>query len=208
MAAAAAAVCGRSTLNEMEPITELLQRVHAGDRDALNAVVGFVYDELKKLAAAHLRREGPAAASGQSALNTTALVHEAFIRLSDGRHPTYENRAHFYGIASRLMRQILVDAARARGTQKRNAAAEVPIAELAELGRQPDETLLAVDDALERLAQVDARKAQLIEMRFFGGMTAEESALALGLPVQTVRRGLRVAQAWLLKEMAAGQQAP
>src|ERR1700674_1954360 len=101
-------------------ITELLQRVHAGDQQALHTVIPLVYDELKKLAAGHLRREGKA-----RQLDTTALVHEAFLRLAKGQHPSYENRSHFFGIASRLMRQVLVDLARARATEKRSAMEEV-----------------------------------------------------------------------------------
>ena len=178
-------------------ITELLHRVRSGDRDALDAVVPLVYDELKKLASSHLRREGRPAM-----LETTALVHEAFLRLAGSRHPDYENRAHFYGIASRLMRQVLVDLARARATEKRAAGQEVHLAELPDVGRQPDELLLLMDDALERLGRTDPLKVQLIEMRYFGGMTAEESAEALAMSVHVVRRDLRVAQAWLRKEMA------
>lgn len=178
-------------------ITVLLQRVHAGDQEALNTVIPLVYSELKKLAASHLRREGKA-----RPLETTALVHEAFLRLADGHHPSYENRAHFYGIASRLMRQVLVDIARARAAEKRNAMQEVPVTEVSELGRQPDASLLVIDDALTRLARTDPQQAQLIEMRFFGGMTAEESATVLSMSVHVVRRELRLAQAWLHREMA------
>jgi RNA polymerase sigma factor (TIGR02999 family) len=178
-------------------ITELLKHVHEGDRQALDALIPLVYNELKKLAAGHLRRERKA-----QPIETTALVHEAFLRLAKGRHPSYEDRAHFYGIASRLMRQILVEMARARATEKRNAAAEVQLSEISGVGRHPDESLLAMDEALERLAREDALKAQLIEMRYFGGMTAEESATALSLSVHAVRRELRLAQAWLHKEMA------
>ncbi|MCU1336178.1 MAG: polymerase, sigma-24 subunit, subfamily [Bryobacterales bacterium] len=178
-------------------ITELLQRVHSGDQEALNAVIPLVYSELKKLAAAHLRREG----NGQ-ALETTALVHEAFLRLAGARHPSYENRSHFYGIASRLMRQVLVDGARARSAEKRSAAAEVALTDIPDLGHQPDAALLALDEALERLASTDPLKVQLVEMRYFGGMTAEESAEALSMSVHVVRRELRLAQAWLRKEMA------
>jgi len=180
-------------------ITELLQRVRSGDRDALDAVVPLVYDELKKLASAHLRREGQPAP-----LETTALVHEAFLRLAGSRHPDYEDRSHFYGIASRLMRQVLVDLARSRAAEKRaGAQQEVRLEELPDVGRQPDESLLAMDEALERLGQTDPLKVQLIEMRYFGGMTAEESAEALGMSVHVVRRELRVAQAWLRKELAS-----
>jgi RNA polymerase sigma-70 factor, ECF subfamily len=177
-------------------ITELLQRIHAGDPQALRTVIPLVYNELKKLAAGHLRRE-----RGARPLETTALVHEAFLRLAGGQHPSYENRAHFYGIASRLMRQILVDMARARATEKRDVMAEVRLTEIPDVGRQPDESLLAMNEALERLARTDPLKAQLIEMRYFGGMTAEESATVLSLSVHSVRRELRLAQAWLHKEM-------
>jgi len=178
-------------------ITELLQRVYAGDEQALNIVIPLVYDELKKLAAGHLRREGKA-----RPLDTTALVHEAFLRLAHGRHPAYENRSHFYGIASRLMRQVLVELARARSREKRSAMAVVPLVEVADLGHQPDEFLLAMDDALDELGRTDPLKVQLIEMRYFGGMTAEESATVLSLSVHVIRRQLRLAQAWLHKEMA------
>jgi RNA polymerase sigma factor (TIGR02999 family) len=177
-------------------ITELLQRVHAGDQQALDVVMPLVYDELKKLAAGHLRREGKV-----RPLNTTALVHEAFLRLAHGQHPSYENRAHFYGIASRLMRQVLVDLARARSREKRSAREEVAMAEIPDLGGQPDKSLLAMDQALDRLARTDPLKVQLIEMRYFGGMTAEETATVLSLSVHVVRRELRLAQAWLHKEM-------
>jgi RNA polymerase sigma factor (TIGR02999 family) len=177
-------------------ITTLLHRLQGGDREALDAVITSVYDELKKLARYHLRREinaGP--------MQTTALVHEAFIKLAAGRHPSYENRAHFFGIASRLMRQVLVDTARSRAASKRSAAQEVALAEIPDWGVQTDRPLIALDDALHRLEETDALKGQLIEMRFFGGMTAEESAEALSIPVHVVRRKLRLAQAWLRKEM-------
>ena len=178
-------------------ITELLQRVHAGDQEALNTVIPMVYGELKKLAAGHLRREGKA-----RPLDTTALVHEAFLRLAHGQHPSYENRSHFYGIASRLMRQVLVDQARARSREKRSAMGEVPLTEVPDLGHQPDESLLSMDDALARLGRTDPLKVQLLEMRYFGGMTAEQSAAVLSLSVHVVRRELRLAQAWLHKEIA------
>ena len=177
-------------------ITELLQRVHSGDRQALDIVMPLVYDELKKLAAGHLRRVGRA-----RPLETTALVHEAFLRLAHGEHPSYENRTHFYGIASRLMRQVLVDLARARSREKRSAMQEVALAQIPDFGHQPDDSLLTMNEALDRLAQTDPLKVQLIEMRYFGGMTAEETATVLSISVHVVRRELRLAQAWLHKEM-------
>lgn len=179
-------------------ITDLLHRVHAGDQQALDTLIPLVYDELKALAAGHLRREGKA-----RPLETTALVHEAFLRLAHGQHPLYENRSHFYGIASRVMRQVLVDLARARSRGKRSAREEVPLAELPELGQKPDEFILLMNEALDRLARADHLKAQLIEMRYFGGMTAEETSAALSIPVDEVRRQIRLAQAWLHKEMTA-----
>ena len=187
----------RATIQLVTEITQLLHRVQTGDRDALDAVIPLVYGELKKLAAGHLRREGRGAP-----LETTALVHEAFLRLAGSRQPSYENRAHFYGIASRLMRQVLVDMARARAAEKRSGAEEVRLAEIPDLTKQPDRMLLIMDEVLERLAKTDPRKVQLIEMRYFGGMTAEESAEVLSLSVHVVRRELRAAQAWLKKEIS------
>jgi RNA polymerase sigma factor (TIGR02999 family) len=177
----------------------MLRGLQAGDQNAMHDVMPLVYDELKKLARAHLRRE-----LGARPLETTALVHEAFLKLAGGRHPSYENRAHFYGIASRLMRQVLVDTARARAAAKRAAAQEVALADVPDLGPRPDRSLLAIDDALQRLEKTDPLKGQLIEMRYFAGMTAEESSRALSKPVHTIRRELRLAQAWLRKEMAIG----
>jgi RNA polymerase sigma factor (TIGR02999 family) len=163
----------------------------------MDLVIPLVYDELKKLARSHLRRELRAIP-----LQTTALVHEAFLKLAGSRHPSYENRSHFFGIASRLMRQVLIDTARAKAAEKRGAAQEVAVAELPDWGPRPNQLLLAMEDALMRLEQLDPLKGQLIEMRFFGGMTAEECSIALSVPVHVVRRELRLAQALLRKEMS------
>jgi len=181
-------------------MTELLHRLHAGDRDAMDALIPLVYDELKKLARAHLHRELNA-----QPVETTALVHETFLKLAGSRQPSYENRAHFYGIASRLMRQVLVDTARARSAAKRGAAQEIRVADLPDWMPQPDRSVLALNDALDRLEKMDPQKRQIIEMRYFGGMTAEETSTALSLPVHKVRRDLRLAQAWLRREMAGEQ---
>ncbi len=184
-------------------LTQLLQRLQGGGRDTLDAVIPLVYEELKKLARSHLRREAKA-----GSLQTTALVHEAFLKLAGGRHPSYENRAHFYGIASRLMRQVLVDTARAKAAEKRAAAQEVALADVPDWGPRPDRSVLALEDAVGWLERTDPRKAQLVEMRYFGGLTAEETAIALSIPVHTVRRELRLAEAWLRKEMAGEAPAP
>lgn len=177
-------------------ITVQLRRLERGDLKVLNDVVPLVYDELKKLARCHLRREW-----GLRPIDTTVLVHEAYLKLAGGRHPLYENRAHFFGIASRLMRQILVDSARARTADKRDVTKQVPLAELSDLGPAPDKQLLAMDDALRLLETTEPLKAQFLEMRYFGGMTAEETAEALSKSVHLVRRELRLAHAWLRKEM-------
>ena len=179
-------------------ITRLLQRLESGDQDAMREVIPLVYVELKKLARAHLRHESI------PPLETTALVHEAFLKLAKGRHPAYENRAHFYGIASRLMRQVLVETARSRATRKRGSAREIALAELPERELDPDRSVLAIDAALQQLEKLDQRKAQLIEMRYFGGMTIEESARALSMTAHAVRRELRLAEAWLRGEMTGG----
>jgi RNA polymerase sigma-70 factor, ECF subfamily len=177
-------------------ITQLLQRLQDGDSDAMNVVIPLVYDNLKNLARSHLRRE-----ANQLQLETTALVHEAYLRLARGRHPSYENRLHFYGIASRLMRQILIDSARRRAAEKRSAVKEVAVAVLPDRARERSQPLLILDEALQRLERVDPQKVQIVEMHFFGGMTAEETSKELSLPVGTIRRELRVAHAWLRREM-------
>ena len=177
-------------------LTDLLRRVHSGDRNALDDVIPLVYAELKKIAASHLRRE-PA-----KELQTTALVHEAFVKLIGFKHPDYENRIHFFAIASNLMRQVLVDRARTRLAQKRSGL-EVDLTGLRALGVPPrGDLLLDLDNALRRLAVDYPRKVALIEMRYFGGMTAEESAAALGITPHVARNELRVAHAWLHRELA------
>ena len=178
-------------------ITQSLRGLREGGRDATHQVIPFVYNELKKLAKAHLRHE-----VGVVPLQTTALVHEAFLKLAGGKHPAYENRSHFYGIASRIMRQVLVDTARARTAVKRGVGQEVAVAELPDATPQQCKPVLAMHDALLALEKTDPLKSRLIEMRFFGGLTAEESSTALSIPVHIVRRELRLACAWLRKEMA------
>lgn len=177
-------------------ITELLRRAHDGDADALKTVIPLVYDELKHLASSHLRRE-----RFPGSVQTTVLVHEAFLRLAGSQLPECENRSHFFGIAARVMRQVLVDMARSRRATKRGPGLEFSLAELPDLGAPKDAAFLALDDALNRLAVESPLKGQLIELRFFAGLTAEESAEAMSLPVYTVRRELRLAKAWLHREL-------
>ncbi len=182
-------------------ITALLQKAHEGDGEALNAVIPVVYQELKKLASSQLRREHSDPGQSGQALQTTVLVHEAFLRIANARLPACENRSHFYGIAARVMRQVLVDMARARHAEKRGPGLEFAIAELPDLGTPHDSTFLALDEALTRLALESELKGRLIELRFFGGLTAEEIAETTNLPVHVVRKEIRLARAWLAHQL-------
>jgi RNA polymerase sigma factor (TIGR02999 family) len=178
-------------------ITRLLCRAHEGDAEALQAVIPLVYEELKRLAASQLRRE-----HAPVAIQTTVLVHEAYLRLTGARLPECENRSHFYGIAARVMRQVLVDMARARRSAKREGQT-TPVTDSLKLIAPDDRAFLKLNDALSGLAAASPLKGRLIELRFFAGLTAEESAGLLEIPVHTVRREIRLAQAWLRRELAA-----
>ena len=157
----------------------------------------IVYRELHQIAEGYLRREAP----GQT-LQPTSLIHEAYLRLVEQAHPEYHSRAHFYGVAARVMRQILVDHARKRHALKRGGDdAATPLADTLEFAERPV-LVIALDEALERLTALDERKARLVEMRFFAGMTADEISESAGIPAYTIRRELRLAQAWLHKELA------
>jgi RNA polymerase sigma factor (TIGR02999 family) len=187
-----------------QSVSALLIAWGQGEPAALEQLTPQVYGELHKIARAYLRRGSP----GQS-LQPTALINEAFLRLLDQSQPVqWENRAHFFGIAARLMRMILVDHARARHAMKRGgAAAAIPLDDCMAVspGRAPD--VLEIDEALDRLAEVDQRKAKVIEMRYFGGMDREEVAAALGLTVSTVKRDLRLGEAWLRRFLAGEKSA-
>ena len=175
-------------------VTGLLERWCQGDRGALDCLLPVVYDELRRLAHARMRAESPACHT----LQTTALVHEAFVRLVTGERVEWRNRTHFYALCARLMRRILVDRARARRAEKRGGAARgVPFGDW--IGAVParDDELLALEEALDRLAQSDSRKAQVVELRYFGGLTLEETAEALGTSPETVKRDWKVARLWL-----------
>ena len=189
-----------------EPVTILLRQFSAGDQQALDRLVPLVYAELRKLAAGYLRNER----LGHT-LQPTALVHEVYVRLVKQDQPDYQSRCHFMGVAAQVMRQILIDHARTRNAAKRGSGGvKVSIEDSGDIPVDRPSMLLAVDDALRELARKDPAKARLIEMRFFGGLTAEESAEATGMPVAEVRRHLRVAQAWLQRELdnAAKADAP
>jgi RNA polymerase sigma-70 factor (ECF subfamily) len=180
-----------------QPITLILEELASGNKDALNRLMPMVYAELRKLAAGHLRNERPG-----NTLQPTALVHEAYIRLVKQDQPGFRGRAHFLSIASHIMREILIDHARVRNAGKRGSGLpKCSLDEALSAGIERPPVMLAIDDALCELERKDPRKTKLIEMRFFGGLTAEESAEVLELPVEKVRGELRVAQAWLKREL-------
>ncbi len=177
-------------------VTAILKRVRAGDKSALDELIPLVYSELHRIAEGYLRHES----SGHT-LQATSLIHEAYLRMIQQAHPDYSDRVHFYGVAARIMRQILVDHARARLAAKRGGGQKITLQDTLDYARGGLETVIAVDQALGGLHQVDQRKAQLVEMRYFGGMTAEEIAECTGIARHTVRRELRLAQAWLHREV-------
>jgi RNA polymerase sigma-70 factor (ECF subfamily) len=181
-------------------ITLLLKAWSEGDKGALNELIPLVYNDLHRVARRHMavEREG-------HTLQTTALVHEAYVRLVDSKKATWKDRSHFFAVCARVMRQILVDAARARRTLKRGA--EVRVVELDEAMAAPAAPavdLIALDDALNALTTFDERKGQVVVMRIFGGLSAEETAGALQISTDTVTRDMHLATAWLRREMSRG----
>ena len=181
-----------------EAVTRLLIEWKGGSKEALELLTPIVYDELRRLADHYMRDEHAA-----ETLQPTALVHEAYLRLVAQRLPDWESRSHFFGVAAHLMRQILVDHARRRGTAKRGSGTEhVSIEEAVNVGFGAGREIEALDDAMNALAALDPRKAKVIELRFFGGFSVEETAQALGVAVATVGREQRLAEAWLHRQMA------
>ena len=177
-------------------VTGLLVAWSNGEEGADSGLMEAVHGELRRLARGYLRRERP-----DHSLPPTALVHEAYLKLVDQRRVRWQNRAHFFAIAARLMRRILVDHARAHGAAKRGAGIRVPLQD-ADYGADPPSTdVLALDAALDRLATIDARHSRLVELRFFGGLTVEETAAVMGLASITVKRDWALARAWLYREL-------
>jgi RNA polymerase sigma factor (TIGR02999 family) len=181
-------------------VTRLLNAWCGGDQSALNRLIPLIHDELHRLAHIYMARER----AGHT-LQTTALVNEAYLRLIDASEVPFQNRTHFFALSSNLMRRILVDFARARGYQRRGGnivRVELTPDQIPARNRGAD--VIALDDALNTLSQFDARQARIVELRFFGGLSEEETAEALGTSLRTVQREWSVAKAWLLREMKSG----
>jgi RNA polymerase sigma-70 factor (ECF subfamily) len=183
--------------NAPHDVTQLLQNWCRGERDALDKLIPLVYDELHRIAHRYMAREHPG-----KTLQTTALVNEAYLRLIDADRVQWESRTQFFGIAANLMRRILVDLARARISKKRGGdVRKLVLDEAAVLSPERDEDFVALDDALGALAAVDPRGARVVELRFFGGLSVEETAEVLKVSAITVMRDWRAAKVWLLREL-------
>jgi RNA polymerase sigma factor (TIGR02999 family) len=178
-------------------ITSLLRAWGSGDEAALGRLAEHVYPELRLMARRHMKNERPG-----NTLQTTALIHEVYLRLVDVNQVEWQQRAQFFAMAARMMRRILVDAARTRGTHKRGGLAlKVNIDETALVAAAPDRTILALDAALTAFAQVAPRQAKVVELRYFGGLTEEEIVAVLEISLRTVRRDWNFAKVWLLREL-------
>jgi RNA polymerase sigma-70 factor (ECF subfamily) len=184
-------------MSDTHEVTRLLAKWTKGNQQALDEITPLVFDELRQLAASYLRKER----QGHT-LQPTALVHEAYLRLVDQSKPIWQNRSHFFGVAARLMRQILVDHARRRQAHKRaGSKVKVSLEEAVSFQHERSRDLVALDSGLNALEKLDPRKCKAVELRYFGGLSMEEIADALHVSPITVRRDLRMAEAWLHKEM-------
>lgn len=178
-------------------VTQLLNDWRDGDRTALERLTPLIYEELKRIAHRYVRRER----KGQT-LQTTALVHEAYLRLAGNRESAWQNRAHFFAVTAQVMRHILIDHARRRQYLKHGGELEkVPLEEASLMSAERAAELVALDEALEELKQLDPRKSSVVELRYFGGLSLEEAAQALDVSVMTVRRDWRAAKAWLFRAL-------
>ena len=178
---------------EKTDVTQLLSKAQSGDENALNELLPLVYNELRRVAANQLKSE-----RGDHTLQATALVHEAYLRLLEQKEVDWRNRAHFFSIASEMMRRILVNYAIQRNAKKRgDGATKIALDEAVSFANQRDFDLVSLDDALKNLAKFDEKQAKIVELRFFGGLTIEETAEVLEISDSTVKREWRMAKAWL-----------
>jgi len=184
--------------NGGENITDLLGGYARGDKEALDKLMPVVYNELRQQAARYLRRE-----QAGHTLQTTALIHEAYVRLVDQRNVQWQNRAHFFGIAAQMMRRILVDHARTKKRAKRGGSdVKVSLADATIPVKEQDLDIVALDEALTRLAELDEQQSRVVELRFFSGLTVEETAEVMGISPATVKRDWSMAKAWLHRELS------
>jgi RNA polymerase sigma factor (TIGR02999 family) len=188
-----------------QDITQLLLAWGKGDRAALEELMPIVYEELRRLAKHYMRRQKP-----DHTLQTTALVHEAYLRLIDSSRVQWQNRAHFFAISAQLMRRILVDSARSKNSLKRGGGKlekfqQVDLNESLAAAKEPETDLVALDEALNRLANLNERQSRVVELRYFGGLSEDEIAEALGISARTVRRDWSLARAWLYRELSQNQ---
>ena len=177
-------------------VTELLREWSEGDQQALSELLPIIYDELRQVAHRYLQRE-----RAEHTLETTALVHEAYLKLIDQRSVNWQNRAHFFAIAAQAMRRILIDNARRRTAGKRGNGARVPLEEVAVVSGERDDNLLALDEALRQLEEIDPQQSKIVELRYFGGLTIEETSEAMSLSPATVKREWSTAKVWLYGAM-------
>jgi RNA polymerase sigma factor (TIGR02999 family) len=183
--------------NSSTAVTQLLGRWRGGDREALDSLIPLVYDELRSIAQRYLRNERPG-----HTLQSTALVHEAYVRLINQDLPEWQNRAHFFAVAAQLMRQILVDHARAyRASKRGGGVCNLALDEAEQNAKRVDVDILALDDALKTLSAMDAQQGKVVELKFFGGLSIEDTAEVLGVSSSTVKRDWITARAWLHREL-------
>jgi RNA polymerase sigma factor (TIGR02999 family) len=180
-----------------QPVSALLGRWRAGDQQALQVLIPLVYEELRRIARHHLRQERP-----DHTLQSTALVHEAYLKLMNQGPPDVENQAHFLAVSSRLMRQILVDHARRHRAAKRGGGLKLELKDVMASQEVQDIDVIALDHALSQLASLDPQQSRIVEMRFFGGLSIEDTAEVIGISRTTVKREWATARAWLLREMS------
>ena len=179
-------------------VTQLLIAWNGGDKQALDKLLPVVYDELRRQAARYLRRERPG-----HTLQTTALIHEAYLRLIDQKSVQWQNRAQFFGLAAQMMRRILVDHARTKHRAKRGGSdVRVSLTDATSVTKDPDLNLVELDEALNRLAEIDPQQSKIVELRFFSGLNVDETAAALQISPATVKRDWKVAKAWLYREVS------
>ena len=190
------------TINPQLNVTQMLNLWGNGDREVLDKLIPIVYEELRRQAARYLRRERPG-----NTLQTTGLVHETYLRLVDQKRVRWQNRAHFFGLAAQLMRRILVDHVRMRKAAKRGGSdLKLPLEEAMAVSTEGKIDLLILDEALTRLSELDHQQGRIVELRFFSGLSVEDTARMLGISERTVKRDWQVAKAWLRREISRGNK--